>query len=193
MICEHCGEREATLQLTRTSQGKTTVQRLCADCAGELGIAAPAGSGIPFGAWFGQSLFGGSKPDIGSGTLHNAGGIPSFGVPGGRHDTVCPKCGLSFEAFRKSGLFGCAECYTAFADRLDAVFRRIQGGTRHVGRTLEAVPVHRAEAPAERLATLRAELKRAVSEEAYERAAKLRDEIKRLELPAGSAPGKEQP
>ncbi|MDE5897574.1 MAG: hypothetical protein K2H43_07155 [Clostridia bacterium] len=51
---------------------------------------------------------------------------------------VCPECGTALEEFRKTGLVGCADCYTAFRTEIIELLGRMQGGTRHTGKVQSA-------------------------------------------------------
>jgi protein arginine kinase activator len=113
--------------------------------------------------------------------FNTTGGIPAFGSQMARN-VACSVCGQTFDDFRRTGLFGCSQCYTAFADRLDPVFRRVQGGTRHIGRKVCASEDQLEQQRLQvRLQELKKALQLAVKEEAYERAARLRDEIRSVE------------
>jgi protein arginine kinase activator len=178
MKCERCHQREATIHLSQTTQGKTIEQNLCEDCAHELGIDANYES--VFGDIFSQSMLGGS-------IFNTTGGIPAFGKPATRN-LVCSHCGQTYDDFRKTGLFGCSHCYEAFADRLDPVFRRVQGGTHHVGRKLkETASQQEQQILNNQLAELKQQLQKAVQVEDYETACHLRDQIKVLTQPAKAA------
>jgi len=88
----------------------------------------------------------------------------------------CEGCGMSYEEFRKSGLLGCPECYSAFESVLTPLLERAQeGATEHVGK----VPVHAGadEVRQQRMRRLRRELEEAVAGEQYERAAVIRDQL----------------
>ena len=91
----------------------------------------------------------------------------------------CPRCGLLYSAFRETGRLGCADCYSAFQFQLRPLLRRIHGDTRHRGK----VPAHDGEGASRsrQVQRLYDELQRAVDREEFERAAEVRDEIKRLE------------
>lgn len=176
MLCERCQKQEATIHLTQTRQGKTNTYHLCDACAREIGV------GHYFSDYFGtlESLMGSDM--LGGGSIFNiTGGIPDFGAKT-THSAICPNCGQSFDEFRRTGLFGCSKCYEAFGDRLDAVFRRVQGGTRHIGRrTNLSAGQKETQLLQGKLKDLRKSLNQAVSDEAYEEAARIRDEIKILE------------
>jgi protein arginine kinase activator len=110
---------------------------------------------------------------------------------------TCGGCGLQLEEFRRKGRLGCPRCYEAFAAHLGEVFERVHGARQHVGRLpgAEAAREHAAaRAPADalalerekRLVDLRQKLENAIREEAYENAARLRDELRQLEEPRAS-------
>lgn len=97
----------------------------------------------------------------------------------------CPTCGLVYSSFKETGRLGCADCYKAFQAQLRPLLRRIHGDTRHRGK-----------APARggaggtvlrQVQRLHDELQRAVEREDFERAAQIRDEIRRLESEARAA------
>ena len=94
---------------------------------------------------------------------------------------VCKNCGTTFEGFRKSGLFGCPQCYESFREKLDPVLRRVQGGTRHVGRTACKTAESKEQLMLKaKIEELRKNLTDVVKLEQYEEAARLRDEIQIL-------------
>lgn len=90
---------------------------------------------------------------------------------------VCPVCKISFAEFRTTGRLGCANDYRAFETELRPLLENIHGSTKHVGRS----PHHQGAGPNTALLSLRKELQQAISEENYERAAQIRDEIDRLD------------
>ena len=92
----------------------------------------------------------------------------------------CPQCGLTWAEFRQGGLLGCEHDYACFDKDLSPLLNRAhEGATHHLGK----VPTRRGgtSVPAKRqldVARLKKELQRAVEAEDYERAAKLRDQIR---------------
>lgn len=97
-----------------------------------------------------------------------------------RSDIVCDQCGLSFARFREKSLLGCSHCYDAFERQLEPLLERAhEGGVQHVGK----VPKHAGENSHRQvlLTRMRKRLDDAVSAEDYELAARLRDEISRVE------------
>jgi protein arginine kinase activator len=94
---------------------------------------------------------------------------------------TCTSCGMTLDEFRKKGRLGCAKDYEVFAAHIGDLLERVHGARTHVGR----VPGS-SEADLERmkrLIELRTRLDVAIREEAYESAARLRDELKALENP----------
>ncbi|MFN8855015.1 MAG: UvrB/UvrC motif-containing protein, partial [Planctomycetaceae bacterium] len=74
---------------------------------------------------------------------------------------------------------GCSDCYTAFREELLPLLENIHGDIQHVGKAPRRAPLDSRRR--QDLIRLRSELKTAISEESYERAAELRDQIQQLE------------
>src|ERR1700722_13216074 len=91
----------------------------------------------------------------------------------------CPVCGIKFVEFRNSGRLGCPHDYQEFREELPPLLENIHGDTRHCGKTPRRVPQNKQ--TQSELVQLRKQLLSAVNKEAYEEAAKLRDQIRRLE------------
>jgi len=92
---------------------------------------------------------------------------------------TCPVCGISFLEFRNAGRLGCPHDYEAFRDELIPLLENIHGDTQHGGKAPKRVPQDRRQLS--ELARLRQAMKQAVAEEKYEEAARLRDQIQKLE------------
>jgi protein arginine kinase activator len=91
----------------------------------------------------------------------------------------CPICGIKFVEFRNSGRLGCPHDYQEFREELLPLLDNIHGETRHAGKTPRRLPQTK-QAQGE-LIQLRKQLQQAVTREAYEEAAQLRDRIRQLE------------
>lgn len=106
-------------------------------------------------------------------TFNNFDLFPAFGDV-----KTCPKCGRSYQDFRKTGRLGCPECYEAFFSPISTTIKQIHGTTSHTGK----IPSHCADElkRKKRYETLKKELSKAVAEEDYERAAKIHNELKSL-------------
>lgn len=170
MMCDECQERPATVMITRIVNGKKTEAHLCQECAqkhGDLGFL--------------------SEPSF---TFHNilAGLFEPEGMLAGsiqaKSKVRCDNCGLSFADFRRLGHLGCSECYTQFEEQLDPLIKRIHGSGQHTGK----MPIRgKAARLRYELEEARRQLREAISVEAYEKAAEMRDRIKELEKKLGQA------
>src|SRR5262249_51293992 len=91
----------------------------------------------------------------------------------------CPVCGIKFVEFRNSGRLGCPHDYLEFREELTPLLENIHGETRHCGKTPRRQP--QTKQTQSELLQLRKQLQQAVTREAYEDAARLRDRIRQLE------------
>ena len=80
--------------------------------------------------------------------------------------------------FRNSGRLGCPHDYQAFQAELLPLLESIHSSTRHAGKTPRR-PSQKVRS--QELTRLRKDLQKAVTSEAYEEAAQLRDRIRQLE------------
>ncbi|MCM8813789.1 MAG: UvrB/UvrC motif-containing protein [Candidatus Omnitrophica bacterium] len=165
MVCQVCGKKSATIHLTEIVNDQMTELHVCEGCAKEKGIA---GLGQPFGL---QDLLSGLV-DFGA-PLAGAGGKQAKSV------VQCSNCKMSYEDFRKAGRFGCSQCYEVFKESLEPLLKKIHGATQHQGKA----PTHGDESVKmkKELQDLQLKLQRAVQNEEFEEAAKLRDKIRTLE------------
>ena len=92
---------------------------------------------------------------------------------------TCPQCDTTYRQFRSSGKFGCPHCYTAFRVKLRDLLEKIHGRAEHKGKVPSRVGGE--VALQKELQDLISDLDNAVNDEAYERAAELRDRIQRLQ------------
>ena len=91
---------------------------------------------------------------------------------------VCEQCGTTYAEFRKSGAVGCANCYKAFHAPIERIFKRVQAGNQHSGRIPEGV---RSGASIRmNIDRLKQRMQKAIQDEEFEQAAKLRDAIRAL-------------
>ena len=162
-----CGKNVATIHVTEIINGEKKELHLCEDCAKK--------KKLPFPTTQSSDL-----SDVLSGIIEAAGEAGNDEL----NKAVCPECGITFAEFRTSGRFGCPNDYETFRAGVDPLLERIHGTAEHRGRRAPAPAARR---HGERLTELRAELKKAVADEAYERAARLRDQIYALKKEQGDA------
>lgn len=87
---------------------------------------------------------------------------------------TCPECGTSDRALRKTGRVGCPECYVTFREILRPLLRRVHGCTDHH-------PAESRRDPRRAVSEdLRSRMLRAIADEDFETAARLRDELDRM-------------
>ena len=165
MICQHCNTHKATTHIKRMVNGHAEEFHLCRNCARESGL-------------FGGNDFGFHLSDLFSGFLGSSvSQQPSVQAP------RCGLCGATLNEIIKSSAVGCAQCYEAFYTQLKPTLQRIHGSLEHTGKTPEdGNPDLRVRREREQvLAGLREQITQAIKLENYEEAARLRDEIRRME------------
>lgn len=162
MLCENCGKNEAAIHLTQIQNNEMSTLHLCEACAESRGLSTGHPAGVApladFIAQMGKS--------IAAETVATAG--------------TCPSCGLTLADFKRTGRLGCARCYTTFDASLRGLLRKLHGGTQHSGKVYLPPDPTETDRTA-RVVSLRRSLARAVEAEDFERAAALRDQIRRLE------------
>lgn len=171
MLCDECQKKPACVHITTIIDDKKTEKHLCENCAqksGELNISQKL-----------HNLFGLKLSDH----LHDF--IKEVSLGDDREDAAeksshhCPACGLSQFEFSRTGKLGCGACYSAFEEDLEPLLEKIHGSLEHKGkiarRSLAMMSVQ------EKIENLRQKIKNHISQEEYEQAAVVRDEIRRLE------------
>lgn len=177
MLCSNCGKNEANVRYTRIINGEKTEFALCEECAKKVGL-----DDIDFSMPINFSNF---LSDF----FDDDALLPSFAKVGVEK---CPKCGLTYNEFVNNGKFGCGECYNAFSDRLDAILKNLHGSYKHTGRApkniVKEIDIQKQETQTkkvdekqEKIDKLNKDLQKAIKEERYEDAAKIRDEIKKIQ------------
>lgn len=177
MLCDNCGKREANVRYSENINGRKKELNLCEECSHKLGIGQMDFSmPIDFSNFF-------------EGFMDNFGSNEFIPMLNDLKTLKCNSCGYTFDDIANTGRLGCKDCYSVFQDRLDPIIKRIQGSNKHVGRigkiidskidNKEAVK-EESKKPVSEKEKLENELKDAIKEERYEDAARLRDEIKKL-------------
>ena len=164
MICDECGVRPATIHLTTFTDGEKQDKNLCATCLTKYKMNLPTLdltnlAGI-LGCFIEKALTGKKEePDSG-------------------FTATCESCQMDYKQFKRNGMLGCADCYKAFREPIEDMLIRMHGNAQHVGR----VPggVNSQVSLKLQIDKLKQQLLRAVSEEEYEMAASLRDQIRAL-------------
>ncbi|MDF1812320.1 MAG: UvrB/UvrC motif-containing protein [Verrucomicrobiales bacterium] len=183
---------EASIFFSYIEDNKVIKVNLCKYCANEKGVDDPTGYSL-------IDLMQGMGEDSSSGKKQSK-----------TNELTCEACGFTQTDFKKTGRFGCAHCYEVFNEGLESLLEAMHKNTEHIGKVPSFVgkstpPVSEkmeiietpefdfgesdeldildvAETtPESAVALLRDKLDIAISEEDYEEAAKIRDEIAKLE------------
>lgn len=180
MNCDICHTEKATIFFSQMAEGKMQKVNLCKACADEKGVTDPTGFAL-------------------ADMLEGMGKQSAVGPPPGKNELVCGSCGFTQTDFKKTGRFGCSDCYQVFDEGLDGLLEAMHKHTRHVGKVPSRIPEPEARqtpsapAPAPesnprlRLSELKQALSKSVEDEDYEEAARLRDAISQLETQLGES------
>lgn len=164
-LCQICSQREAALIITRTQNGQKSKISVCRRCASESGIV---------------------KIDLnnllaGLAAMNFSEDQEKIAAP-----KVCGKCGMTLAVFNQTGRMGCSNCYIEFQEPMEQLFGRIHGHVRHTGKRPSQLTSGNSIVPeADEAEVLKSELSSAIRDEAYERAAELRDRIRKIERSKG--------
>lgn len=162
-LCQRCQEQPANVHFSQVVNGEKSERYLCEDCAREEG-AFHFMLGPQFTV---QHVLGGL---IGQANMPTNRATPDV--------RSCPHCGYSYREFAETGRLGCDRCYETFKEELNPLILRLHGRGEHRGK----LPQRGARGLQARreLERLRQQMADAISREAFEEAAEIRDQIRRL-------------
>lgn len=160
MKCEKCGLNNATTHIKTIVNGVSKEMNLCTECAADEGYTDISNLGFAgmIASMFGENMLISNKDD----------------------EKRCPFCNSSFSNIAKIGKVGCKECYKTFKNELMPYLKRVHGSIVHTGKIPNSAPLI-VKPQKKTVEDLRLELNRMITEEKYEQAAVIRDEIKRIE------------
>ena len=172
MLCEKCKKNEAKINLITVVNGQKHEVWLCENCVKDI-------SSIPFFSSIGQNVnipFQSMLTEILANVDSNKVNIDNNKIK----EIICSNCGLTYDEFKKTGKLGCSDCYEEFKIVLEPRIKSLQAGVKHVGK----IPKMKGEELMRRrkLKNLKEEMQKLIVAEEYERAAIVRDEIKKLEI-----------
>ena len=165
MLCQNCNKNDANMHMKRIINGRAAEVHLCSDCARSLGYGEAFSSvGLGFSNVLSDLFLNPSDSNTNS--------------------VRCSGCGKTFEEIAADGKIGCAECYNVFYDKLLPTVNRIHGKVSYVGKN----PLKEENSELyNHILELKSKLDKAVRNQDYELAAKLRDEIISLSQNGGVA------
>jgi len=156
--CDVCGKK-AAVHVTLVKEGKSLTVSFCFDHAKAAGVFQPKGYGL--------------IQEDKSGSVVVAG-------------ASCKECGLTLSEFNRKGRLGCRHCYENFGEYVGKILSHIRQGSSHCGK----VPTSRVSLEVnieEVIEELNERLATAISDEAYEEAASVRDRISELQGKEGDS------
>ena len=161
MLCQVCKKNVATVRYTEIVEGEVTEIHMCQDCAIKDDKDISPNFGVP--------------------NLANL-SAQNLTMPLSMADmnSVCANCGQTYFDLVQSGQLGCPQCYETFSDSLKPLLERAHSATQHVGK----LPKGKSSGPDVariKLMRYRGLLQKAVHDERYEDAARLRDLIKAVQ------------
>jgi protein arginine kinase activator len=169
MKCQFC-EQEASVTYTKIVGDKSQKTHLCTECADEKGIT---------------NLDNFNLSDI----LMSDDQIRPAEESVTANLSECSECGFTLDNLRKIGRLGCSSCYDVFGREVKSMIGNMHKGTEHKGKVPEGM-LKVIEAKT-KMKVLQSKLDKAIVNEEYENAGKLKDELaafqKSLPVEAGGA------
>ncbi len=179
MLCEKCKMREASVRITKISDGSVEEHHFCEECAG----AFRQGGDVKAAEWS-KAIF----------KLLTEAVIQRMGEKNNTEENerlkkiACPSCGKTYGDFLNDYTFGCPDCYDAFGPSLQQTILSLQGADTHVGKRPSSGRKKKEEKPVpeeltreEEISMLREKMEEAVRNEDYEAAARFRDALREKE------------
>lgn len=183
MLCENCGKNYANIRYTQIINGDKKEIAVCEECSKKLGIDhLDFDMPIDFSSYLSDFF----------GEYENS--TDFFPFTENANKLFCKNCNMTFDEFLNKGKFGCKDCYETFKSKIDPLLKKIHGANRHVGRLgnirenneksyeteVEKQQKNSVIEELDEVKKLQLELNEAIKEEKYEKAAKIRDKIKKL-------------
>ena len=161
MLCEKCGQKEASVYFTEIKDNQKLDVSLCEDCAkdNQSYITSPA---LQY-----------SVNDIVGNLIQLiAGKNPQHS------NATCDHCGISYHEFHISGRFGCERDYKAFRKDVKKLFLDIHNSNHHKGKVPHQLKLQN------KIDNLKAKLEKCIKKEDYEKASEINSLIQKLEKSA---------
>ena len=182
MKCDLCHINEANITIKGDVPGIGFKElHICPTCAAKQGFDALENivKGVGLSKLF-ESLASNSGEKIALDFAEDEAEVYDDGL-----QTVCESCGHTLDDLKKSGKFGCENCYDAFSEIIMQVLANMHKGVIHIPRDNQrgAINVEVASVVELTLEISRKQkdLQTAIKNEHFEKAAELRDEITDLQ------------
>ena len=162
MKCDICEVNDASIHIQQIKGNEGAELHLCEACAASKGITA------------GETRMEFSISNLLTGLVD----VKSL-ADSSQSRKICPRCGLTLSKFKKMGKLGCNECYSVFSREVRKVVGKMFGRTQHRGKYPKRLMAYKTYLVD--IEKLKKKLDRAVKDENYEEAARLRDHIRDLQ------------
>ena len=178
MLCANCNKNQAEITIPAIINGVPSELNICKECSKNMVKDVPISlDNIIKGILESIHSMGGTVGSVGSITL---GPIANRQSASRKTSGPCLICALTYEEFKSSGKLGCEACFQAFSKEIVALIKNVQGSTKHEGKFPKRFGT--AMRQQREVSKLRASLKKAINEENFEEAARIRDQIRDLEV-----------
>ncbi|MGM9988763.1 MAG: UvrB/UvrC motif-containing protein [Bacillaceae bacterium] len=169
MICQECNEQMASLHFTKIVNGQKNEVHICDKCAKERSDLFSISDSF-------------SLNDL-LASFMNPKAISN--EPNSTYELKCNRCGLSYATFMREGKLGCSNCYNSFEIDLDPLLKRLHSGNgEHIGKV--PLSIDGIVSKQKEIQDLQQELQEVIAKEQFEKAAEIRDEIKKLQVQLGN-------
>ena len=158
MLCDRCKKNVATFHKSVMINGEGYETHLCEECAKDMDLNMDMDIDMDFG--FPNDIFYLINDNFGFNGLYLE-----------KNTKKCPKCGSTFSDFLKRGKLGCSECYDTFNEEIRDMLENMDNPTD--------IDLDLTETPSE-LTLLENDFNKAIAEERYEDAGKLKQKINEL-------------
>jgi len=168
MLCDDCKKRAACMHITKIVNNQKDEKHLCAECAKAAGEIS-----LSFDTQFYVHDF--LKGMFNHGLFADKQVVKEL--------DSCSECGMTYSDFNRKGKVGCSACYITFGGEFEPLLKRIHGASYHTGK----IPKRSGATVKARqqIKKMRQQLEQHVTNEEYEKAVILRDEIRNLEKEIG--------
>ena len=165
MICDLCKKNNAVIHIEKQAGDNRSQMRICCDCAGLDGM---------------------SPENLSSESINKLISELAIGLPADsqQEQKVCTQCECSLEELQRTDKAGCSTCYDELINAVVMPKWQKPPYFKHIGKTpytLKSLDEDRVfhETP-NQIQLLKEKLNASISQEDYEEAARLRDEIELL-------------
>lgn len=169
MICEKCKKNKATVKIVKIVGDQKIEESLCVNCAFGVGSSDQNSVKKSFDI---NKLMGSLLNNV----EINVDGIFHSKIVEEDNEKKCDLCGTTYDEIKNFGLIGCGKCYKVFKQEIEEKIRNYQG----MSQMRKRKKYNFISEDEKNIDDLEYELKEAIKYEEYEKAAAIRDCIKKL-------------